>query len=94
MDILGTEKIREYLFDNDFDVTGIYVCTDYIPNSDTCNDCCIGNNQQILDALLFNKHSKNCFKDILDLMDAFFRVLSWMLYPSCLSCLGVLLNMD
>jgi hypothetical protein len=49
--IFGTEKIGEYLFDNDFDVIGIKVCTDCIPDHDTCIDCCIGNDQQILDAL-------------------------------------------
>ncbi len=72
--ILGMEKIGEYLFDNDFDVIGIKVCTDCIPNRDTCNDCCIGNNQQVLDALSSNKNFKDHIKDTLDIVDAFFKV--------------------
>ncbi len=72
--ILG-EYIRQYLFDKDFEVTGITMCTDCISYHDTCIDCCIGNNQQILDALSFNKSFKVCIQETLDIMDAFFRVI-------------------
>jgi hypothetical protein len=72
--ILG-EEIRQYLFDKDFEVTGINMCTDYIHNHDTCIDCCIGNDQQILDALSYNKKFKVCIQETLDIMDAFFRVI-------------------
>ncbi len=54
MAILGKEKIREYIFDKDFEVTGINMCTDCIPYRDTCIACCIGNDQQILDPLSSN----------------------------------------
>ena len=43
MAILGKEQIGQYLFNDDFEVTGINMCTDCIPNHDTCIDCCIGN---------------------------------------------------
>jgi hypothetical protein len=72
--ILG-EEIRQYLFNKDFEVTGINMCTNYIHNRDTCIDCCIGNNQQILDALSSHKSFKVCIQETLDIMDAFFRVI-------------------
>jgi hypothetical protein len=75
MAILGKEKIRQYLFDKDFEVTGINMCTNCIPNRDTCIDCCIGNDQQILDALSSNKSFKVCIQETLDIVDAFFRVI-------------------
>ncbi len=74
MAILG-EEIRQYLFDKDFEVTGINMCTDCIPYHDTCIDCCIGNDQQILDALSSNKSFKVCIQEALDIMDAFIRVI-------------------
>jgi hypothetical protein len=75
MAILRKEKIGQYLFDKDFEVTGINMCTDCIPYRDTCIDCCIGNDQQILDALSSNKSFKVCVQETLDIVDAFFRVI-------------------
>ncbi len=75
MAILGKEKIREYFFDKDFEVTGINMCTDCIPYRDTCIDCCIGNDQQILDALSSNKSFKVRIQETLDIVEAFFRVI-------------------
>ncbi len=49
--------------------------TNYIHNCDTCIDCCIGNDQQILVALSYNKSFKVCIQEMLDIMDAFFRVI-------------------
>ncbi len=72
--ILG-EDIRHYLFDKDFEVTGITMCTECISYHDTCIDCCIGNDQQILDALSSNKSFKVRIQERLDIMDAFFRVI-------------------
>ncbi len=72
--ILG-EEIQQDLFDKDFEMTGINMCTNCIHNHDTCIDCCIGNDQQILNALSYNKSFKNCIKETLDIMDAFFRVI-------------------
>ncbi len=75
MAILGKEKIRQYRFDKDFEVTVINMFTNCIPNRDTCIDCCIGNDQQILDALLSNKSCKVRIQETLDIVDAFFRVI-------------------
>jgi hypothetical protein len=75
MAILGKEMIGQYLFDKDFEMTGINMCTDCIPNRDTCIDCCIGNDQQILNALSSNKRFKVCIQETLDIVDAFFRVI-------------------
>jgi hypothetical protein len=72
--ILG-EEIQNYLFDKDFEVTGINMCSSYINNCDTCIDCCIGNDQHILDALSYNKNFKVHIQETLDIMDAFFRVI-------------------
>jgi hypothetical protein len=58
MAILRKEEIGQYHFDKDFEVTHINMCTDCIPYRDTCIDCCIGNDQQILYALSFNKSFK------------------------------------
>ncbi len=74
MAILG-EDIQQYLFYKDFEVTGITMCTDCIFYCDTCIDCCIGNDQQILDALSSNKRLKVCIQETLDIMDDFFRVI-------------------
>ena len=74
MAILG-EDIRQYLFNKDFEVTGITMCTNCISYRDTCIDCCIGNNQQILNALSSNKSFKVCIQETLDIVDAFFRVI-------------------
>ncbi len=74
MAILG-EDIRQNLFDKDFEVTGITMCTDCISYHDTCIDCCIVINQQILDALSSNKSFKVCIQETLHIMDAFFRVI-------------------
>jgi hypothetical protein len=51
------------------------MCTDCIPYCDTCIDCCIGNDQQILDALSSNKIFKGRIQETLDIVDAFFRVI-------------------
>ncbi len=51
------------------------MCTDCISYRDTCIDCCIGNDQQILNALSSNKSFKVCIQELLDIMDAFFRVI-------------------
>ncbi len=75
MAVLGKEKIGQDLSDNDFKMTSINMCTDCIPNPDTCIDCCIGNDQQILDALSSNKNFKVCIQETLDIVDAFFRVI-------------------
>ncbi len=72
--ILG-EDIRQYLFNKNFEVTGINLCTEYIHNRDTCIDCCIGNDQQILNALSYNKSLKVRIQETFDIMDAFFRVI-------------------
>jgi hypothetical protein len=81
--ILG-EEIQQYLFDKDFEVTGISMCTNYIQNSDTCIDCCIGNDQQILDALSYNKSFKVHIQETFDIVDGFFRVIPTLKrnYPS------------
>ncbi len=75
MAILWKEKIGQYLFDKDFESNGINVCTGCILNCDTCIDCCIGNDQQNLDALSSNKTCKVCIQETLDIVDAFFRVI-------------------
>ncbi len=75
MVMLGKKKIGQYLFDKDFEVTGINLCTNCIPYLDTCINCCIGNNQQILDALTSNKSFKVHTQKMLDIVDAFFRVI-------------------
>jgi hypothetical protein len=45
-----------------------------MPNSDNQNDCCIGNDQQIIDALSPHKSYDDRMKDMFDIMDAFFTV--------------------
>ncbi len=45
-----------------------------MPNRDNQNDCCIGKDQQILDALSPHKSYEDCMKDIFNIMDAFFTV--------------------
>jgi hypothetical protein len=75
MAILGKEKIGQYLFDKDFEVTGKNMCTNCIPCRDTCIDCCIGNDQQILNSLSSNKSFKVRIQEMLDIVDAFFRVI-------------------
>ena len=45
-----------------------------MPNCDNQNDCCIGNDQQILDDLSSHKSYEDCMKDVFDIMDAFFTV--------------------
>jgi hypothetical protein len=75
MAILGKENIGQYLFDKDFKVTGINMCNNCIPYHDTCIECCIGNDQQILDAISSNKSFKVCIQETLDIVDAFFRVI-------------------
>ncbi len=51
--VLGETVIKHYLFDNDFDFSLIQKCTDGMSNHYNCNDCCIGNDQQLLDGLYF-----------------------------------------
>jgi hypothetical protein len=55
-------------------VKGIKKYTEAMPNRNNQNDCCIGNNQQILDALSPHKSYEDCMKDIFDFIDAFFTV--------------------
>ncbi len=49
-------------------------CTEAMPNCDNQNDCCIGNDQQTLDALSPCKSYEDRMKDMFDIMDAFFTV--------------------
>jgi hypothetical protein len=72
--VLGDKEIKRYLFDRYFEVKGIKKCTEAMPNRDNQNDCCISNDQQILDALSPHKSYEDCMKDIFDIMDAFFTV--------------------
>jgi len=67
---LGKEKIVQYLFDQNFDTNGISQCAEYISDRDNRNDCFIGNDQQILDAL--SNVNEN---HMIDILDAFFRLL-------------------
>ncbi len=71
--VLGDKEIKRYLFNTHFEVNGIKKCTEAMHSHDYQNDCCIGNNQQILDALSPHKY-EDCIKDIFDIMDAFFTV--------------------
>jgi hypothetical protein len=73
---LRDKEIKLYLFDRHFEVKGIKKCMEAMPNHDNQNYCCIGNNQQILDALSPHKSYEDCMKDMLNIMDAFFRVQS------------------
>jgi hypothetical protein len=75
---------RLYLFEKKIEVTGINLCTEYIHNRDTCIDCCIGIDQQILNALSYNKNFKVRTQETFDIMDAFFRVIPMLKrnYPS------------
>ncbi len=72
--VLGDKEIKHYLFDRHFEVTDIKKCMKAMPNHDSQNDCCIGNNQQILDALSPHKSYADCMKDMFNIMDAFFTV--------------------
>jgi hypothetical protein len=45
--------------------------TKAMPNHDNQNDCCIGNDQQFLDALSPHKSYEDCMKDMFDIIDAF-----------------------
>jgi hypothetical protein len=74
MAILG-EDIQQYHFDKDFEVTGINMCPNCMLYRDICIDCFIGNDQQNLDALSSNKSFKVCIQEMLDIMDALFRVI-------------------
>jgi hypothetical protein len=72
--VLGEEVIKRYCFDRQFKVMGIQKFTEAMPNQDNQNDCCIGNNQQILDALSPHKSYEDCMKGMFNIMDAFFIV--------------------
>ncbi len=72
--VLGDKEIKLYLFDRQFEVTGIKKCTETMPNFDNQNDCCIGNHQQILDAISSHKCYEDHMKDMFNIMDAFFIV--------------------
>jgi hypothetical protein len=72
--VLGDKEIKLYLFDRHFKVKDIKKCTEAMPNRDNQNDYCIGNNQQILDALSPHKRYEDCMKDMFDIMDAFFTL--------------------
>jgi hypothetical protein len=47
--VLGEMVIKHCLFDKDFDFSLIQKRTNDMSNSYSGNDCCIGNNQQLLD---------------------------------------------
>jgi hypothetical protein len=72
--VLGDKEIKRHLIDRHFEVMGIKKCTEAMPNHDNQNDCCIGNDQQILDALSPHKSYEDCMIDIFGIMDAFFTV--------------------
>ncbi len=72
--VLRDKGIKLYLFDRHFEVKGRKKCMEAMPYRDNQNDCCIGNNQQILDALSSHKSYEDCMKDVFDIMDAFFTV--------------------
>jgi hypothetical protein len=72
--VFGDEEIKRYLFDRYFEAKGIKKCTEAMPNRDNENDCCIGIDQQILDALFPHKSYEDCIKDVFDILDAFFTV--------------------
>jgi hypothetical protein len=55
-------------------VTGIKKCMEAVPNCKNQNDCCIGNNQKILDALSPHKSYDDHMKVMFDIMVAFFTV--------------------
>jgi hypothetical protein len=74
--VLRDEEIKLYLFDRQFEVMGVKKCTEAMPNCDNQNDCCIGNDQQILDDLSPHKIYEDCMNDMFDTMDAFFIVSS------------------
>jgi hypothetical protein len=69
--VLGGKEIKLYLYDRHFEVKGIKKCTEAMPNRDNQNDCCIGNNQQILYALSPHKSYEDCMKDMFGIMDKF-----------------------
>ncbi len=72
--VLGDKEIKRYLFDRHFEVKGVKKCTEVMPNHDNQHDCCIGNDQQILDALSTHKSYEDCMKDMFNIIDAFFTV--------------------
>jgi hypothetical protein len=72
--VLGDKEIKLYLLDRHFEVKGIKKCMEAMPNCDNQNNCCIGNNQRILDALSPHKSYKDRMKDMFNIMDAFFTV--------------------
>ncbi len=73
--VLGDEEIKlYYLFDRKLEVTDIKKCMEAMPNRDNQNDCCIGNNQQIHDALSPHKSYEDRMKDMFNIMDTLFTV--------------------
>jgi hypothetical protein len=72
--VIGDKETKLFLFDRQFEVMGIKKCTEAMPNCDNQNDCYIGNDQQILDALSPHKSYEDCMKDMFDIKDAFFTV--------------------
>ncbi len=53
--VLGEMVIKRYLYDKNFHIFLIQKCTDGTYNCYILNDCCIGNDQQLLDGLCFGK---------------------------------------
>ncbi len=72
--VLGKKSITQYLFDKDFDFSCIQSCVDGMSDQHTQNDCCIGNDQQFLDALTVGSNKNELIACTIDLMDAFFLV--------------------
>jgi hypothetical protein len=72
--VLREEEIQLYLFDRQFEVTGIKKFTEAMPDCDNQNDCCIGDDEQILDALSRHKSYEDCMKYMINVMDALFTV--------------------
>jgi hypothetical protein len=72
--VLGDKEIKRYFFDSHVEVKDITKCTEAMLNHDNQNDCCIGNDQQSLDALSPHKSYEDRMQDIFDIMDAFFTV--------------------
>ncbi len=62
-------EIKLYPFDRHFEVNGMKKYTEAMPNHDNEKDCCISNNQQILEALSPHKSYESCMKDMLGMLD-------------------------
>ncbi len=68
------EKIRNYLFDRNFEYMMIKHCRPHDYDT-TPNDSCIGNDQEFLDGVNSHQNTAN-IKNMIDIMDAFFHMKS------------------